>query len=50
MRLIACLISLLYGCAAPAIRCDTHLVPINSPVAADRIAVTVTPAVPRSHP
>ncbi len=33
MRLIVCLIPLLCGCSAPAVRCDAHLVPINSPAA-----------------
>jgi hypothetical protein len=35
MRLIVCLILLLCGCGAPAVRCDTHLQPINPPAARD---------------
>jgi len=33
MRLIVCLIPLLFGCSAPALRCDVHLQPINPPAA-----------------
>jgi hypothetical protein len=33
MRLIVCLIPLLCGCSAPALRCDAHLQPINPPAA-----------------
>jgi len=31
MRLIVCLIPLLWGCSTPTIRCDAHLQPINRP-------------------
>ena len=33
MRLIVCLIPLLCGCSAPALRCDAHLQSINPPAA-----------------
>jgi hypothetical protein len=33
MRLLICLMALLCGCAKPVVRCDTHLQPINAPVA-----------------
>jgi len=33
MRLIVCLIPLLCGCAAPQVRCDARLQPINPPAA-----------------
>ena len=32
MRLIVCLIPLLFGCATPRVHCDAHLQPINPPV------------------
>jgi hypothetical protein len=32
MRLILCLIPLLCGCSTPSVRCDAHLLPVNSPV------------------
>jgi len=31
MQLILCIALGLSGCAAPIVRCDTHLVPINAP-------------------
>ena len=34
MRVLICLIPLLCGCSAPAVRCDAHLQPINPPAAA----------------
>jgi hypothetical protein len=33
MRLIVCLIPLLWGCSAQIVRCDAHLLPINPPAA-----------------
>ena len=44
MRLIMCLISLLWGCSTPAVRCDAHLQPINPPAASG----TPGPAVKRA--
>ena len=40
MRLIVCLIPLLCGCAAPQVRCDAHLLPINPPAASGVAAST----------
>jgi len=33
MRLIVCFIPLLLGCSPPNVRCDAHLLPINTPAA-----------------
>lgn len=41
MRLIVCLIPLLCGCAAPKVRCDAHLQPINPPAAGGIAASTI---------
>jgi hypothetical protein len=41
MRLIVCLIPLVCGCAAPQVRCDAHLLPINVPAASGVAASTV---------
>jgi hypothetical protein len=43
MRLIFCLIPLLWGCSHQSVRCDAHLVPINPPApggAASALAAT----------
>ena len=44
MRLLMCLIPLLWGCSTPAVRCDAHLQRINSPVAGSS-AGSVTPEI-----
>ncbi len=51
MRLIVCLLPLLSGCAAPAVRCDAHLQAINPPApvagaGASTGAASATAAVP----
>jgi hypothetical protein len=38
MRLIIFLISLLWGCSTPTVRCDAHLKPINLPAAGSAAA------------
>jgi hypothetical protein len=35
MRLLVCLIPLLWGCSSPMVRCDAHLQPINRAAAID---------------
>jgi hypothetical protein len=50
MRLIVCLIPLLCGCAAPQVRCDAHLQPINLPVASGMAASTTKVNPPRRAP
>ena len=52
MRLIVCLIPLLYGCSSPIVRCDAHLQPINSPTPrAGAAAVVVgTPGAAAQNP
>ncbi len=49
MRLIVCLIPLLWGCSTSAVRCDVHLQPINPPVAGHTIgAAAHTPSMRRA--
>ncbi len=45
MRLMLCLIPLLYGCSVPVLRCDGRLLPINPP-AARTISGAAAPASP----
>jgi hypothetical protein len=42
MRLIVCLIPLLWGCSTPTIRCDAHLHPINRPTPGSAAAAAAT--------
>jgi hypothetical protein len=42
MRLIIFLISLLWGCSTPTVRCDAHLKPINLPAAGSAAAAAAT--------
>jgi hypothetical protein len=44
MRLLVFLISLLCGCSTPAVRCDTHLKPINTPAARPAASVAAVAA------
>jgi hypothetical protein len=44
MRLIVLLISFLYGCSTPTVRCDTHLKPINPPAARPAASVAAAAA------
>jgi hypothetical protein len=50
MRLLICLIPLLWGCSTPAVRCDAHLQRINSPVAGSTGGVTPEIAPARRAP
>jgi hypothetical protein len=50
MRLIVCLIPLVCGCAAPQVRCDAHLLPINVPAASGIAASTVKDVPARRAP
>jgi hypothetical protein len=44
MRELVCLIPLLCGCSTPAVRCDSHLRPINPPAAAGVPTAAAKPA------
>jgi hypothetical protein len=46
MRVIVCLIALLCGCAAPQVRCDAHLLPINLPAASGVVSPVADGAAP----
>jgi hypothetical protein len=48
MRLIVCLIPLLYGCSTSIVRCDARLQPINRPAASG--AATAAPGISSASP
>jgi hypothetical protein len=50
MRLIVCLIPLLYGCSTPIVRCDAHLQPINPPTPGGAANAVATPGAAQKPP
>jgi hypothetical protein len=50
MRLLVCLIPLLWSCSSPMVRCDAHLQPINPPAAAGDTVGTAHAAPARRSP